>query len=136
ATGQVGANGQELCPFGGLGNFAFDTNGYAWITTNVVQGATKSTNCMVVFKPSGAPSEGKDNTPISPLFGGGVLGQGFGVSFDPSGHVWSGNFGWGGVNPTDANGNNAGSVSEFDRSGRPLSPSNGFTSDVYRVQGA
>ena len=29
ATGRVDSNGQELCPFGGPGNFVFDTNGDA-----------------------------------------------------------------------------------------------------------
>lgn len=135
ASGQVDANGNELCPFGGPGNFVFDTNGYVWITNNVVQGTTGSDTCMIVLKPNGKPSDGKYKTPVSPVFGGGVLGQGFGLGFDPSGHLWSGNFGWGGVNPTDENGNPAGSVSEFTRDGQPLSPDHGFTSDVYRVQG-
>ena len=135
ASGQVDETGHERCPFGGPGNFVFDTNGYVWITNNVVQGETYSTTCMIVLKPDGRPSDGKNKMPVSPVFGGGVLGQGFGLGFDPSGHIWSGNFGWGGVNPTDADGNPAGSVSEFDRSGHPLSGDYGFTSKVYRVQG-
>jgi len=57
-----------------------------------------------------------------------VLGQGFGITRDPSGNIWAGNFGWGGVNPT-------GSVSKFSARGKPLSPSSGFVSTLDRVQG-
>lgn len=136
ATGRIDANGDEECPFGGLGNIAFDENGYAWITNNVVQGTPYSADCLIVLKPNGQPADGTGNTPDSPLFGGGILGQGFGIGFDPSGNVWSGNFGWGGVNPTDASGNPGGSVSKFSRTGVPLSPDDfGYTSGLYRVQG-
>jgi hypothetical protein len=31
-------------------------------------------------------------TPDSPIFGGGILGQGYGIGIDPSGNVWAGNF--------------------------------------------
>jgi hypothetical protein len=135
ATGRVDGNGDELCTFGGLGNVAFDTNGYAWITNNVMQGTPDSSNCMIVLKPDGHPSDGSHKTPNSPIIGGGILGQGFGVGFDPSGNVWSGNFGWGGVNPTDVNGDPGGSVSQITRTGEPLSPPYGYTSSLYRVQG-
>ena len=135
STGRVDAHGNELCPFGGPGNFVFDTNGYVWITNNVVQGTPDSTNCMVVLKPNGEPADGSNNTPASPLFGGGVLGQGFGLGFDPSGTVWSGNFGWGGVLPTDEEGNPGGRVSRFTAVGQPLSPPTGYVSTLFRVQG-
>ncbi len=135
ASGQVDSTGQERCPFGGPGNFVFDTDGYVWITNNVVQGTPNSTNCMIVLKPNGLPSDGEKGTPVSPVFGGGVLGQGFGLGFDPFGNMWSGNFGWGNKLPVDAKGNQAGSVSNFTRGGRPLSPPYGFVSNVYRVQG-
>jgi len=134
ATGQVDANGNELCPFSGLGNVAFDTNGYGWIAMNTVQGTIYSANCQVVLKPDASPADGAGGTPTSPLFGGGLLGQGYGIGFDPSGNVWSGNFGWGGVNPTDVNGNPGGSVSEFTRAGQALSPPTGYTSNVFRAQ--
>jgi hypothetical protein len=135
ATGRVDSNGQELCPFGGAGNFVFDTNGDVWITNNVVQGTPDSTDCMIVLKASGQPADGGHGAPVSPVFGGGVLGQGFGLGFDPFGNMWSGNFGWGGVVPTDGKGNPAGSVSKFSRGGQPLSPDDGFISNLYRVQG-
>ncbi len=135
ATGRVDANGDELCPFAGLGNMVFNEKGYAWITNNVVAGTPYSTNCQIVLKPNGQPADGAGNTPNSPLFGGGILGQGFGIGFDPSGNLWSGNFGWGGVNPTDVNGNPGGSVSKFTGAGEALSPPYGITSSLYQVQG-
>jgi hypothetical protein len=135
ATGRTDSAGNELCPFSGLGNFAFDLNGYVWVTNNTVQGSEFSSTCMIVLKPNGQPADGSGNNANSPIFGGGVLGQGFGLGFAPSGNMWSGNFGWGGDNPVDAQGNPGGSVSEFTRTGEPLSPSTGFTGKVYRVQG-
>jgi hypothetical protein len=121
-------NGQETCPFGGTGNLVFDDKGYAWITNNVVQGTTGSANCFAVLKPDGTPADGKNGTPKSPISGGGVLGQGFGITRDPSGNIWAGNFGWGGVNPN-------GSVSKFSPDGKALSPKAGFVSTLNRVQG-
>jgi hypothetical protein len=136
ASGRIDwSTGQERCPFAGPGNFVFDANGYAWITNNVVQGTPNSTNCMIVLKPNGLPSDGEKGTPVSPVIGGGILGQGFGLGFDPSGDMWSGNFGWGNKFPTDAQGNPVGSVSKFTGGGQPLSPRYGFIGDVYRVQG-
>jgi sugar lactone lactonase YvrE len=128
ATGAKNAQGEELCPFGGPGNLVFDPKGYAWITNNVVQGQAGSSSCFYVLKPDGSPSDGANGTPVSPLSGGGVLGQGFGITRDPSGNIWAGNFGWGGVYPT-------GSVSKFSPKGEPLSPSSGYVSTLDRVQG-
>lgn len=128
ATGKKNAQGEELCPFGGTGNLVFDPRGYAWITNNVVQGETVSASCFAVLKPDGSPADGSDGTPVSPLTGGGVLGQGFGITRDPSGNIWAGNFGWGGVNPN-------GSVSKFSSRGKALSPSSGYVSTLDRVQG-
>lgn len=121
-------NRPETCPFGGPGNLVFDAKGYAWITNNVVQGTTGSADCFAVLKPDGSPADGKNDTPKSPLSGGGVLGQGFGITRDPSGNIWAGNFGWGGVNPN-------GSVSKFSPEGKPLSPKAGYVSTLNRVQG-
>jgi hypothetical protein len=137
ATGRLDpASGVELCPFGGPGNIAFDPNGYAFITNNVVQGKPTSTRCQVVLKPNGQPADGAGGSPVSPLFGGGILGQGFGVGLDPFGHVWSGNFGWGKDNPQGPNASEEGSVSEFTVRGAPLSPDvHGFLGAIYRVQG-
>ena len=136
ATGRT-SNGQEVCPFGGLGNIAFDLKGYAWITNNVVQGTPYSTNCIIVLRPNGSPSNGNGGTPNSPLFGGGILGQGFGIGFDPTGRVWSGNFGWGGdaYDPTTDGTTPGGSVSLFSGNGTPISPQYGYIGNLYRVQG-
>lgn len=134
ATGRV-ENGAEVCPFGGAGNVAFDARGYAWITNNVVQGTPGSSHCQIVLKPNGRPADGAAGTPSSPLTGGGLLGQGFGIGLDPNGHVWSGNFGWGDVDPQKPDGSAGGSVSRFDLSGRPLSGDHGIVDSVNRVQG-
>lgn len=129
ATGRRDDAGSELCPFGGPGNLIFDARGYAWITNNVIQGDTVSAHCFVVLKPDGTPADGTNGTPVSPIVGGGVYGQGFGIGLDPTtGNVWSGNFGWGGDLPI-------GSVSAFAPDGSALSPAQGFTADLDRVQG-
>lgn len=121
--------GKETCPFAGTGNLVFDDRGFAWVTNNVVAGTTKSANCFAALKPDGKPADGRNDTPKSPLSGGGVLGQGFGIGRDPSGNIWAGNFGWGGVYPV-------GSVSKFSSAGKALSPApNGFVSTLDRVQG-
>jgi hypothetical protein len=49
--------------------------------------------------------------------------------------MWSGDFGWGNVNPTDENGKPAGGVSKFSASGAVLSPPHGIISNLYRAQG-
>ena len=135
ASGRVDASGKEICPFGGPANVAFDTNGYLWITNNVVQGTPNSSNCMIVLKPDGSPADGTGGTPASPVLGGGIVGQGFGLGFNPSGTLWASNFGWGTVEPTDAAGKEGGSVSRFAADGTPLSPSYGYTGSLYKVQG-
>ena len=128
ATGRINGSGEEECPFGGTGNIAFDQNGYVWITNNVVQGTPVSTDCFAVLKPNGEPADGAGGTPDSPIFGGGILGQGYGIGIDPSGNVWAGNFGWGGDLPT-------GSVSKFAPDGTPRSPKAGYVDGLDRVQG-
>src|SRR5206468_2648340 len=110
----------------------FDARGYAWITNNVNQGSTTSGHYIVAFKPNGQPADGTNGTPGSPIFGGGLLGTGFGVTIDPRGLVWVGNFGWGGVDPTPT-GN--GSVSLFTATGTPLSGPLGFQGGPVRAQG-
>jgi hypothetical protein len=127
---KVNDSGDDNFLFGGLGNLVFDYRGYAWITNNVVQGTTGSSNWAMVLKPDGSPSDGTNGTPLSPIMGGGLLGGGFGICKDTQGFIWLSNFGWGGVNPTPS-----GSASEFDLSGQPLSPPDGFQGGVYRVQG-
>ena len=126
---KVNDSGSATCPFGGPANVAFDAKGYAWINNNVVQGTPGSSNCLMVLQPNGKPADGLNNTPTSPITGGGILGSGFGVAIDLLGNIWSGNFGWGKVNPA------AGSVTKLSSLGVPLSPSTGFTTNLDRVQG-
>ena len=131
-TVKVNGTGDDRFLFAGLGNLVFDSNGYAWITNNVLQGKTTSSRFMVVLQPDGQPSNGKNQTPSSPIFGGGILGQGFGITIDPKGSIWAGNFGWGGDNPSPA-GN--GSVSQFTASGVPISGPKGYQGGPVRAQG-
>ncbi|MDD2858546.1 MAG: hypothetical protein PHU75_07710 [Candidatus Nanopelagicales bacterium] len=86
ATGRA-QDGKEVCPFGGPGNLAFDLRGYAWITNNVVQGTPNSANCIIVLRPDGKPADGRAGAPSSPVQGAGILGQGFGLGFDPRGRL-------------------------------------------------
>jgi sugar lactone lactonase YvrE len=126
---KVNDSGSANCPFGGPANVAFDAKGYAWINNNVVQGTPDSSNCLMVLKPDGKPADGRNNTPSSPITGGGILGSGFGVAIDVLGNIWSGNFGWGNLIPA------SGSVTKLSPLGAPLSPSTGFTTNLDRVQG-
>lgn len=124
--------------FGGPANIAFDKNGYAWVSNNVVQGTPNSGRFAVVLKPNGKPADGKatlpsegvEGVPKSPLFGGGLLGGGFGVDIDTQGNIWFANFGWGEpcYYPTD------GGVSVFNPSGEAQSPDGGYVGCTYRVQ--
>lgn len=119
--------GDESCPFGGPGNIVFDPEGNAWLTNNVIQGTPNSQTCAIVLKPSGQPR--------GSVFGGGLLGTGFGVTLDQKDHVWFGNFGWGSCPTCLPNG----SLSQFKLDGTAISPEDGFQTaapnDMFRVQG-
>lgn len=122
-------SGSTSCPFGGPANVAFDANGYLWINNNVVQGTPDSAQCLIVLKPNGQPANGLNDTPSSPITGGGILGSGFGVAIDLLGNIWSGNFGWGSVLPS------TGSITKLSNLGAALSPSTGFIGSSFQVQG-
>src|SRR5881397_2786175 len=94
-TVKVNDSGDDSILIGGPGNLAFDNRGYAWVTNNVPQGTPNSSKYVLALKPNGQPADGRNGTPRSPLTGGGILGTGFGVTIDPRGSVWFGNFGWG-----------------------------------------
>jgi hypothetical protein len=126
---KVNNSGNASCPFGGPANVAFDVNGYAWINNNVIQGTPNSANCLIVLKPNGQPATGVNNTPNSPITGGGILGSGFGVAIDKLGFIWSGSFGWGNNVPSSGN------VAKLSSVGAPISPSSGYTAGLLRVQG-
>src|SRR6266516_1734392 len=123
----------------GPGNLAFDRRGYAWVSNNTVQGTPNSGRFNLVFKPNGQPADGRNGTPRSPLTGGGILGGGFGVTIDPRGSAWFGNFGWGNKrvctpDPIPSLGGN-GSVSRFTRTGMPVSPPDAYQGGPVRAQG-
>ena len=136
-TVKVNDSGDDDYLIGGMGNITFDTNGYAWITDNVVQGTPFSSHVLVVLQPNGKPADGADGTPVSPITGGGLLGAGFGITIDPKGSVWVGNFGWGPLTTCDyyPSTNCSGSVSQFSPTGQPISGPNGYQGGPDRVQG-
>ncbi len=114
-------NGQEL---NGPGNIAFDKDGNAWITNNYVfdldpldpQGKVCGDDHVLKFTPTG------EDFPGAPYQGGGVYGVGFGITLDPDGNVWVGNFGFQGTNcPFDIE-ELSQTVSKFASDGTPISP--------------
>ena len=76
----------------GPGNFAIDARGNVWANDNAVPQPEGAIACagrrLVKFLPSGRPAQG------TPYFGGGLSGAGYGITLDPDGHVWVGNFGF------------------------------------------
>lgn len=135
---KVNATGSKDYLFGGPANIAFDKRGYAWITNNVVQGTPDSGRFGLVLKPNGKPADGSPVTPsesgeappTSPLFGGGLLGGGFGVVVDQTENVWLSNFGWG----TGDSIPSEGSVSLFNPEGKSISPPGGYVGGTLQVQ--
>ena len=139
-----GAADESESVFFGPGNIAIDRNGDLWIANNFRPGTEDLDpplpgNTLPRMQPNGELTGGE------PLQGGGIYGSGFGVSIDPQGRVWVGNFGFGTSKiPLRGNGN---SVSLFSSEGEPLSParsplvpprqpSGGFTQgDLLGVQG-
>ena len=139
-----GAADESESVFYGPGNIAIDRYGDLWITNNFRPGTEDLDlplpgNTLPRMQPNGELTGGE------PLKGGGIYGSGFGVSIDPKGRIWVGNFGFGTSEiPLRGNGN---SVSLFSSEGEPLSParsplvaprqpSGGFTKgDLLGVQG-
>lgn len=124
-TIKVNDTGSKNFIFGGPGGITFDKEGKAWITNNVRQGTPNSSNFCVVLKPNGKPYKS------SPLFGGGLLGGGLGVSYNKNKDLVAlGNYGWGPIqyNPQ------FGSVTYANSLGT-ISPSDGYTNGINRVQG-
>jgi len=134
-TVKVNDSGDDSILIGGPGNLAFDERGYAWVTNNVIQGQTISSHFVLAFKPNGKPADGRNGTPRSPLTGGGILGTGFGVTVDPFGSVWFGNFGWGDCSGCDPSLDGNGSLSRFTLSGAAVSQPNGYQGGPLRAQG-
>src|SRR6266536_4725419 len=134
-TFKVNDSGDDSILIGGPGNLAFDERGYAWVTNNVPQGTPNSSKYVLALKPNGQPADGRNGTPRSPLTGGGILGTGFGVTIDPRGSVWFGNFGWGMCSGCDPSRSGNGSLSRFTLSGAAMSQPNGYQGGPVRAQG-
>ena len=134
-TIKVNDSGDDNMLIGGPGNLAFDERGYAWVTNNTIQGTPNSSRFNLVFKPNGQPADGRNGTPRSPLLGGGILGAGYGVTIDPHGHVWFGNFGWGPCDDCDPSPDGNGSISRFTLTGNPVSPPDAYQGGPVRAQG-
>jgi hypothetical protein len=114
-------NGQEI---DSAGIIVFDKNGNAWVTENYTfNGDPRQPVCgseiLSKFTPTG------EDAPRAPYTGGGLSGAGWGLTLDPNGDVWVGNFGFAGKGCTTLPPSN--SVSKFRPDGIPLSPDTGFT---------
>lgn len=136
-TIKINYSGDDNFMPSGPGNIVFDDAGYAWVTNNGRQGTLHSAIFALVFKPNGKPADGANGTPLSPLFGGGLLGAGFGIARAQDGNVWIGNFGWGPIYECgDYPGPQCtGSLSAFSAAGQALSPAVGIQGGPNRAQG-
>jgi hypothetical protein len=109
----------------GVGNIAFDAHGNAWANDNYEPQYSGQPACagrrLIEFLPS------TQQAPGSPFFGGGLSGAGFGITFDPTGNVWTGNFGFQDPPCTGPLAAQHDSVSAFHPDGTAISPSTGFT---------
>ncbi len=114
-------NGTEL---DGPGNVAFDAEGNAWITNNYIfqpgpvdpDDIVCGDDHVLRLTPTG------EDAPGAPYQGGGTYGVGYGITLDPEGNVWVGNFAFQGANcPLDPD-TRSQSVSKFSPNGTPLSP--------------
>jgi len=111
----------------GPGNFAIDEKGFVWVNNNAVPEPPETSACagrrLLKFYPWG------ESFPDSPYFGGGLSGAGYGITLDPSGQVWVGNFGFQdppcALDPLKAARHD--SVSVFRPDGIPLSGPLGYT---------
>src|SRR5262245_59687634 len=77
----------------GPGNMAIDEAGSVWVTNNFTYSPDPNahvcgSNQLLRFTPTG------QYVPGSPYAGGGLDGAGFGITIDPKGDVWVGNFGF------------------------------------------
>jgi hypothetical protein len=118
----------------GPGNFAIDGDGNLWVVNNYQYSRDLTqpvcgSNLVLKFTPTGRYVSG------SPYAGGGLSGAGYGITLDPHGNVWVGNFGFAAANPLpdgrpgcpDDMQPPHNSVSEFTAAGAPVSGSAGFT---------
>ena len=114
--------------FAGPGNIAIDADGQVWVGNNYVHEAGFIfPDCAgdELFRLD--PTTGDTTT----FKGGGVDGVGFGITIDPDGDIWTGNFGFKGTtcprNPFSD------SVSQFAPDGTPISPDTEWNPDLSDV---
>jgi sugar lactone lactonase YvrE len=107
----------------GPGNFAIDAEGNLWVANNYAYSRHSrrpacGSKALARFTPTG------QTYPGSPYTGGGLSGVGFGITFDPQGRLWLGNFGFEGKGcEIEANHYTA---SLFSASGDAISPASGW----------
>ena len=119
----------------GPGNFAIDAKGFVWANDNAVPQPPEHFSCagrrLLKFYPWGEPYPG------APYIGGGLSGAGYGITLDPLGRVWVGNFGFQDppcVRLPQAALHN--SVSLFRSDGTPVTGTGGYTNgDISWPQG-
>ena len=110
----------------GPGNFAIDEFGNVWLNENYEPQPIDHFACaghrLMKFYPWGV------SAPWSPYFGGGLSGAGWGITIDPKGDIWVGNFGFQDPEclslPLAAKNN---SVSKFRPDGTAISGPDGIT---------
>jgi hypothetical protein len=117
-------DGQSL---DGPGNTAFDAEGNAYVANNYEYGADPlvpqcGSDLLPKFAPDGSYAPG------SPFQGGGLSGAGYGVTLDPDGDIWVGNYGFAAPPPGCPQERQPphNSVSQFSPDGTPLSPDQGW----------
>jgi hypothetical protein len=110
----------------GPGNFAIDEQGFVWINDNYIPRPDGEFTCagerLIKLYPWG------ENFPGSPYLHGGLSGAGYGITLDPKGNVWIGNFGFQDAPcqflPIAVKSN---SVSAFRADGSPITGPGGYT---------
>ena len=126
-TLKTNASGAKNFIPAGAAFVVFDADDNAWVANNFRAGSALSGTHCPVYKYDATPAS------FSPVQGGGLLGVAFGAAIDPDKQFISfGNFGWG----PELNNPQEGSISRFYyKDGKPISPSNGYTPGLSRVQG-
>jgi streptogramin lyase len=107
----------------GPGNFAIDAEGNIWVGNNYAYSRKSrqpacGSEVLSRFTPTG------QTYPGSPYYGGGLSGVGFGITFDPKGRLWIGNFGFEGKGCTTTA--NHFTASAFTAAGKAISPASGW----------
>jgi hypothetical protein len=109
----------------GAGKLMFDSEGNAWVVDNFMPGAQNQDFFWRGHLSKFAP-DGKALSPaITGFTGGGLLGPGFGLAIDADENIWTSSFAgnW--------------TISKFDKTGKPLSPPDGWNFDhkIGQLQG-